>query len=50
MGPVSRLAEFKAIETSPEFFGLQQIRWPPTNIADTADEAVSRPFMLPGAP
>jgi glucose/arabinose dehydrogenase len=49
MGPVSRLAEFKAIETSPEFFGLQQIRWPPTNIADTVEEALSRLFMLPGA-
>ena len=43
MGPVSRLAEFKAIETDPgidpttntPYFGLQQLRWPPTNIADT---------------
>jgi hypothetical protein len=49
MGPVSRIAEFKAIETSPAFFGLQQIRWPPTNIADTPQEALSRLFMLPGA-
>ena len=49
MGPVSRLAQFKAIETSPEFFGLQQVRWPPTNIADTPAEALSRLFMLPGA-
>ena len=38
MGPVSRLAQFKAIETSTEFFGLQQIRWPPTLIADNAAE------------
>ena len=35
MGPVERIAQFKEIETSPQFFGLQQIRWPPTNIADT---------------
>lgn len=49
MGPVSRVAEFKAIETSPAFFGLQQIRWPPTNIADTPAEALSRLFELPGS-
>jgi aldose sugar dehydrogenase len=48
-GPVSRIAEFKAIETSPQFFGLQQIRWSPTNIADTPEQALSRLFMLPGA-
>src|SRR5688500_19976133 len=39
MGPASRVADFKAIETSPAFFGLQQIRWPPTNIADTPEQA-----------
>src|SRR5918995_4887552 len=27
---------------------LQQLRWPPTNIADTPDEALSRFFMLSG--
>jgi glucose/arabinose dehydrogenase len=56
-GPVSRIAEYKAIETSPgmdpcvggTYFGLQQVRWPPTLIADTPDEALSRLFMLPGA-
>ncbi|HUE84968.1 MAG TPA: PQQ-dependent sugar dehydrogenase, partial [Vicinamibacterales bacterium] len=48
-GPVERLAQYKEIETSPEFFGLQQIRWPPTNIADSPSEALSRLFMLPGA-
>ena len=48
-GPISRIAEFKAIETSPQFFGLQQIRWPPTNIANTPEEARARLFMLPGA-
>ena len=49
MGPSSRVPQFKEIETSPQFFGLQQIRWPPTNIADTEAEALSRLFMLPGA-
>src|SRR4029453_13727199 len=28
---------------------LQQFRWPPTNIANTPQEALSRLFMLPGA-
>ncbi|MEW5928823.1 MAG: PQQ-dependent sugar dehydrogenase [Gemmatimonadota bacterium] len=49
MGPVSRLAQFRAIETSPQFFGLQQARWPSTNIATSPEEALSRLFMLPGA-
>jgi aldose sugar dehydrogenase len=49
MGPVGRLAQYKEIETSPEFFGLQQVRWPPTHIADTPQEALGRLFMLPGA-
>ncbi|HYS09789.1 MAG TPA: PQQ-dependent sugar dehydrogenase [Myxococcales bacterium] len=48
-GPVSRIAEYKAIETSPAFFGLQQIRWPPTNIANTPQEALARLFVLPGS-
>jgi glucose/arabinose dehydrogenase len=59
MGPPERVAQFKAIETTvtpdpPDpfattYFGLQQIRWSPTNIADTPSEALSRLFMLPGA-
>jgi glucose/arabinose dehydrogenase len=56
-GPVERIAQFKAIETSnaidpitmSAYFGLQQVRWPPTLIADTPAEALSRLFMLPGA-
>ena len=48
-GPVARIGEFKTIETTPPFVGLQQARWPPTNIADTPEEALSRLFMLPGA-
>jgi aldose sugar dehydrogenase len=54
MGPVERIEQYKEIETT--FFappatapGLQQLRWPPTNIADTPEEALDRLFMLPGA-
>jgi glucose/arabinose dehydrogenase len=58
MGPPERIAQFKAIETDPTapqpfaaggYFGLQQIRWLPTNIADTPAEALSRLFALPGS-
>lgn len=59
MGPPERIAQFKAIETTvtpnpPDpfaatYFGLQQLRWSPENIADSASEAMSRLFMLPGA-
>jgi len=49
MGPVSRIAQFKEIETSPQFFGLQQVRWSPTNIADTTEEALASLFVVPGS-
>jgi aldose sugar dehydrogenase len=57
MGPPDRIAQYKAIETSLDvdpllgtvYFGLQQVRWPPTNIADSPEQALSRLFMLPGA-
>jgi glucose/arabinose dehydrogenase len=49
MGPVSRIAQYKAIETTFGAGNLQQIRWPPQNIADSPEEALSRLFMLPGA-
>lgn len=49
MGPVSRIQQFKEIETSEEFFGLQQLRWSPENIADSQEEALNNLFMLPGA-
>jgi glucose/arabinose dehydrogenase len=57
MGPPERLNQFKAIETSPDndpclntpYFGLQQLRWSPTLIADTPAEALSRLFVLPGS-
>jgi aldose sugar dehydrogenase len=59
MGPSSRLAQFKAIETTvtpnpPDpfaatYFGLQQLRWSPANIANTAQEAMSRLFVIRGS-
>lgn len=49
MGPVSRVDEFKAIETTYGAGNLQQLRWPPSNTAATAQEALSRMYMLPGA-
>jgi len=48
-GPVDRLEQFKEIETTFNDMQLQQFRWPPTNIADTPEEALNRLFMLPGA-
>jgi glucose/arabinose dehydrogenase len=49
MGPVSRLSQYKQIETTFGAQNLQQLRWPPTNIADTPAEALSRLFVLPGS-
>jgi aldose sugar dehydrogenase len=49
MGPVERLSQYREIETSTQYFGLQQVRWLPTNIAESPEEALSRLFMLPGA-
>jgi aldose sugar dehydrogenase len=49
MGPIARVAEFKAIERALAPGDLQQQRWAPSQIADTADQARSRLFMLPGA-
>lgn len=46
MGPVGRIAEFKAIEVA-RAGGLQQIRWPPDLIANTPREALQRLFTLP---
>ena len=52
-GPVERVTEFKAIETTSlhheDFPNLQQFRWPPERIADTPEEALSRLFVLPGS-
>jgi glucose/arabinose dehydrogenase len=49
MGPLSRIDQFKQIETTMFGGNLQQSRWPPTNIADSAEEALARMVMLPGA-
>ena len=49
MGPLSRLSQYKQIETTFGAQTLQQLRWPPTNIADTPAEALSRLFALPGS-
>ena len=49
MGPMSRIAQFKQIETTMFGSSLQQVRYPPTRIAYTSSLARSRLFMLPGA-
>jgi aldose sugar dehydrogenase len=59
MGPPGRIRQFKRIETTvtpdpPDpfamtYFGLQQLRWSPENIADSQGSARARLFMLPGA-
>jgi aldose sugar dehydrogenase len=60
MGPAERVAQYKTIETTmmpdpPDprapggYFGLQQTRWLPTNIADTPQQALARLFALPGS-
>ena len=48
-GPLSRLAQFKSIETTLFNSSLQQRRYPPTRIAYTGTLARSRMLMLPGA-
>lgn len=49
MGPNSRVAQFKQIETTYGTGDLQQVRWPPSLIADTPAAALARLYMLPGA-
>jgi glucose/arabinose dehydrogenase len=59
MGPADRVAQFRAIETDRRtgidpnalagYYGLQQIRWIPENIAETPQDALSRLFELPGS-
>lgn len=48
MGPLGRVADFKAIETNRPG-GLQQNRWPAANLPDTPAEALARLYMLAGA-
>jgi len=49
MGPVNRVAEFKAIESTYGAGNLQQLRWPTSLIADTPAGALAQLYMLPGA-
>jgi glucose/arabinose dehydrogenase len=53
MGPLSRIGEYKGIETTSlhhdDFPNLQQFRWGPERIAETPEEARSRLFVLPGS-
>ena len=49
IGPVSRVSEYKSIESTYGAGNLQQLRWPVSNIADTPQQALSRLYMLPGA-
>jgi len=49
MGPVARIQDFKSIENTITPVALQQLRWPPSNIANSSAQALSRLFMLPGA-
>ncbi|CAG1001952.1 Quinoprotein glucose dehydrogenase B [Methanosarcinales archaeon] len=49
MGPVDRIAQYKLIEVTRPPGNLQQLRWPPTLIANTSEEALSRLFVLPGS-
>jgi aldose sugar dehydrogenase len=52
-GPLSRIAEYKQIETTSlhheDFPNLQQFRWGPEKIANNPQEALSRMFTLPGS-
>ena len=54
MGPLSRVQEYKEIEISVGFgpngpAGLQQMRFLPTSIADTPEDARDRLFHIPGS-
>jgi uncharacterized repeat protein (TIGR01451 family) len=49
MGPLSRISEYKSIESTYGAGNLQQLRWPPSNIAATPQEALARLYLLPGA-
>ncbi len=48
-GPLSRVNDFKFIETTQFTQAMQQVRYPPTRVAYTAAQAMSQMFMLPGA-
>ncbi len=48
-GPLSRMAQFKQIETTQFSMALQQRRYPPTRLAYSQALAAARMVMLPGA-
>jgi glucose/arabinose dehydrogenase len=48
-GPLSRISDWKFIETTQFGSALQQVRYPPTRAAYTSALALSRMYMLPGA-
>src|SRR5215831_13318581 len=49
MGPSSRVAQYKQIESTYGSGDLQQLRWPTSNIASTPAAALASLYMLPGA-
>ncbi|HSE30179.1 MAG TPA: PQQ-dependent sugar dehydrogenase, partial [Pyrinomonadaceae bacterium] len=49
MGPLARIGEFKSIEMTYGAGNLQQLRWPPSNIANTPQDALARMFIVPGS-
>ena len=48
-GPQHRFFDFKDIEVNEFGRNLQQVRYPPTRLADDPGDARERLFMLPGA-
>jgi aldose sugar dehydrogenase len=49
MGPAERYQEFRTIEQTMFGSALQQVRWPPSLLAPTVEEAQFRLVMFPGA-
>src|SRR6185503_11423989 len=49
MGPLARMSEFKSIESTYGAGNLQQLRWPPSNIANTPQDALARMYNVPGS-
>jgi len=49
MGPQHRFFDFKEIEVNEFGRALQQVRFPPTRLANSPGNARTRLFMLPGA-
>jgi glucose/arabinose dehydrogenase len=49
MGPLSRLAQYRGIESTFGTRDLQQLRWPPTDIARGPRQALGRLWNLPGS-